>query len=146
MITVPAQFSEVQRQATAEAGKRAGLKQVDIINEPVSAALCFVLGTEGAWFVELATDQRILVVDLGGGTYDLTIVQYRKNQINVLASGGDLNLGGIDWNQALEKAIAKQFQKEFGVDPGGDTSKTCRLWRWRSSRLNAASPSVRRPP
>lgn len=117
VITVPAQFSEVQRQATAEAGKRAGLTHVDIINEPVSAALCFVLGTEGAWFVELATDQRILVVDLGGGTYDLTIVQYKKNQINVQASGGDLNLGGIDWNQVLEKAIAKQFQKEFGIDP-----------------------------
>lgn len=117
VITVPAQFSEVQRQATAEAGKRAGLKHVDIINEPVSAALCFVLGTEGAWFVELATDQRILVVDLGGGTYDLTIVQYKRNQINVLASGGDLNLGGIDWNQVLEKAIARQFAKEFGVDP-----------------------------
>ncbi len=117
VITVPAQFSEVQRQATAEAGKRAGLKDVDIINEPVSAALCFVLGTEGAWFVELATDQRILVVDLGGGTYDLTIVQYRKNQINVLASGGDLNLGGIDWNHILEKAISKQFLKEFRIDP-----------------------------
>ncbi len=120
VITVPAQFSEVQRQATAEAGKRAGLTHVDIINEPVSAALCFVLGTEGAWFVELATDQRILVVDLGGGTYDLTVVQYKKNQINVIASGGDLNLGGIDWNRVLEKAISKQFQKEFGVDPQSD--------------------------
>lgn len=120
VITVPAQFSDVQRQATAEAGKRAGLKHVDIINEPVSAALCFVLGTEGAWFVELATDQRILVVDLGGGTYDLTIVQYKKNQITVQASGGDLHLGGIDWNQILEKAIAKQFQKEFHADPMSD--------------------------
>lgn len=120
VITVPAQFSEIQRQATAEAGRRAGLTHVDIINEPVSAALCFVLGTEGAWFVELATDQRILVVDLGGGTYDLTIVQYKKNQINVLASGGDLELGGIDWNQVLEKAIGKQFQKEFNVDPFAD--------------------------
>ena len=120
VITVPAQFSDVQRQATAEAGKRAGLRQVDIINEPVSAALCFVLGTEGAWFVELATDQRILVVDLGGGTYDLTIVQYKKNQITVQASGGDLHLGGIDWNQYLEKAIARQFQKEFQIDPTAD--------------------------
>ncbi len=120
VITVPAQFSDLQRQATAEAGKRAGLKHVDIINEPVSAALCFVLGTEGAWFVELATDQRILVVDLGGGTYDLTIVQYKKNQITVQASGGDLHLGGIDWNHYLEKAISKQFQKEFQIDPTAD--------------------------
>ena len=117
VITVPAQFSDVQRQATAEAGKRAGLKQVDIINEPVAAALCFVLGTEGIWFTELATAQTIMVVDLGGGTFDLSIVRYQKNEVRVIASGGDLQLGGLDWNRALEVAIAKQFQKEFGIDP-----------------------------
>ena len=117
VITVPAQFSDVQRQATAEAGKRAGLKQVDIINEPVAAALCFVLGTEGIWFTELATAQTIMVVDLGGGTFDLSLVRYQKNEVRVLASGGDLQLGGLDWNRALEVAIAKQFQKEFGADP-----------------------------
>ena len=117
VITVPAQFSDVQRQATAEAGKRAGLKQVDIINEPVAAALCFVLGTEGIWFTELATAQTIMVVDLGGGTFDLSLVRYQKNEVRVIASGGDLQLGGLDWNRALEVAIAKQFQKEFGIDP-----------------------------
>lgn len=117
VITVPAQFSDVQRQATAEAGKRAGLKQVDIINEPVAAALCFVLGTEGIWFTELATAQTIMVVDLGGGTFDLSLVRYQKNEVRVIASGGDLQLGGLDWNRALEVAIAKQFQKEFSVDP-----------------------------
>jgi molecular chaperone DnaK len=120
VITVPAQFSDVQRQATAEAGKRAGLKQVDIINEPVAAALCFVLGTEGIWFTELATAQTIMVVDLGGGTFDLSLVRYQKNEVRVIASGGDLQLGGLDWNRALEVAIAKQFQKEFGVDPMKD--------------------------
>lgn len=117
VITVPAQFSDVQRQATAEAGKRAGLKQVDIINEPVAAALCFVLGTEGIWFTELATAQTIMVVDLGGGTFDLSLVRYQKNEVRVIASGGDLQLGGLDWNRALEVAIGKQFQKEFGIDP-----------------------------
>lgn len=117
VITVPAQFSDVQRQATAEAGKRAGLTHVDIINEPVAAALCFVLGTEGIWFTELATAQTVMVVDLGGGTFDLSLVKYQKNEVSVLASGGDLHLGGIDWNRALETAIGKQFQKEFGVDP-----------------------------
>ncbi len=117
VITVPAQFSDVQRQATAEAGKRAGLKTVDIINEPVAAALCFVLGTEGIWFTELATAQTVMVVDLGGGTFDLSLVKYQKNEVSVLASGGDLHLGGLDWNKALENAIGKQFQKEFGVDP-----------------------------
>ena len=120
VITVPAQFSDVQRQATAEAGKRAGLKHVDIINEPVAAALCFVLGTEGIWFTELATSQTIMVVDLGGGTFDLSLVRYQKNEVRVIASGGDLHLGGLDWNKALEVAISKQFQKEFGIDPSKD--------------------------
>ena len=120
VITVPAQFSDVQRQATVEAGKRAGLTQVDIINEPVAAALCFVLGTEGIWFTELATAQTVMVVDLGGGTFDLSLVKYQKNEVSVLASGGDLHLGGLDWNKALETAIGKQFQKEFGIDPMKD--------------------------
>ena len=120
VITVPAQFSDVQRQATAEAGKRAGLTHVDIINEPVAAALCFVLGTEGIWFTELATAPTVMVVDLGGGTFDLSLVKYQKNEVSVLASGGDLHLGGLDWNHALESAIGKQFQKEFGVDPMKD--------------------------
>lgn len=116
VITVPAQFSDVHRQATAEAGRRAGLKHVDIINEPVAAALCFVLGTEGIWFTELATGQTIMVVDLGGGTFDLSLVRYEKNSVRVIASGGDLYLGGLDWNNRLEKAISKQFLQEFGVD------------------------------
>ncbi|HUQ68167.1 MAG TPA: Hsp70 family protein [Planctomycetaceae bacterium] len=120
VITVPAQFSDLQRQATAEAGRRAGLKHVDIINEPVAAALCFVLGTEGIWFTELATSQMIMVVDLGGGTFDLSLVRYEKNSVRVAASGGDLHLGGIDWNSTLERAIGKQFQREFGVDPLAD--------------------------
>ena len=120
VITVPAQFSDIQRQATAEAGKRAGLTNVDIINEPVAAALCFVLGTEGIWFTELATTQTVMVVDLGGGTFDLSLVKYQKNEVSVLASGGDLHLGGLDWNKALEVAIGKQFQKEFGIDPMKD--------------------------
>ncbi|WP_397568180.1 Hsp70 family protein [Schlesneria sp. T3-172] len=120
VITVPAQFSDVQRQATAEAGKRAGLTHVDIINEPVAAALCFVLGTEGIWFTELATSQTVMVVDLGGGTFDLSLVKYQPNEVSVIASGGDLHLGGLDWNRALETAIGKQFHKEFGVDPMKD--------------------------
>ncbi|HTI51238.1 MAG TPA: Hsp70 family protein [Planctomycetaceae bacterium] len=120
VITVPAQFSEAQRLATVEAGRRAGLAQVDIINEPVAAALCYVLGTEGLWFTELASEQRILVYDLGGGTFDLSLVSYTKDQVRVIASTGDLNLGGIDWNQRLLDAVASQFAKEFGDDPRRD--------------------------
>ena len=120
VITVPAQFSDLQRQATVEAGKRAGLKRVDIINEPVAAALCYVLGTEGLWFTELADEQRIMVYDLGGGTFDLSLVSYQKNEVKVLATSGDLHLGGIDWNRTLLDAIAKQFVKDFGSDPRKD--------------------------
>lgn len=120
VITVPAQFSEAQRLATVDAGRRAGLKQVDIINEPVAAALCYVLGTEGLWFEELASEQRILVYDLGGGTFDLSLVSYKKDQVRVIASSGDLHLGGIDWNQCLLTAVAEQFAREFSDDPRRD--------------------------
>lgn len=120
VITVPAQFSDFQRHSTVEAGHRAGLQKVDVINEPVAAALCYVLGTEGLWFSELADEQRIMVYDLGGGTFDLSLVKYQKNEVSVLASAGDLDLGGIDWNNTLEQAIAKQFRKEFGMDPRQD--------------------------
>jgi molecular chaperone DnaK len=120
VITVPAQFSEAQRLATVAAGRNAGLKQVDIINEPVAAALCYVLGTEGLWFSELASEQRILVYDLGGGTFDLSLVSYTKDQVRVIASTGDLHLGGIDWNQCLVTAVAEQFTREFNDDPRRD--------------------------
>jgi len=120
VITVPAQFSEGQRLATVEAGRNAGLKQIDIINEPVAAALCYVLGTEGLWFSELADEQRILVYDLGGGTFDLSLVSYQKDQVKVIASTGDLHLGGIDFNQCLLNAVAEQFTREFGTDPRRD--------------------------
>ncbi len=121
VITVPAQFSEGQRLATVEAGRNAGLKQIDIINEPVAAALCYVLGTEGLWFSELAGEQRILVYDLGGGTFDLSLVSYQKDQVKVIASTGDLHLGGIDFNQCLLNAVAEQFTREFNDDPRRDS-------------------------
>jgi len=120
VITVPALFGDVQRHATVEAGHRAGLKQVDIINEPVAAALCYVLGSAGMWFTELADEQRILVYDLGGGTFDLSLVRYRKNEVSVIASSGDLSLGGIDWNGALAKKICQQFSRQFKTDPQSD--------------------------
>ncbi|HET6327018.1 MAG TPA: Hsp70 family protein [Planctomycetaceae bacterium] len=117
VITVPAQFSDAQRHATIQAGHAAGLERVDVINEPVAAALCYVLGSEGLWFSELAGEQRILVYDLGGGTFDLSLVRYRKDEVTVIASSGDLHLGGINWNAALVEAIAGQFAKAFRDDP-----------------------------
>lgn len=116
VITVPAQFSDVQRQQTVEAGLMAGLKKVDIINEPVAAALCYVLG-EGLWFAELADDQTVMVYDLGGGTFDLSLVRYNKHEVRVTASSGDLHLGGIDWNHRLENFACEEFLKQVPQDP-----------------------------
>ncbi len=120
VVTVPAQFSDVQREATARAAMQAGLKDVTIINEPVAAALCYVLGTEGLWFTELASDQRVLVFDLGGGTFDLSLIEYGRQRIAVVASTGDLHLGGVDWNNALLDYVAELFRSEFGSDPRDD--------------------------
>lgn len=117
VITVPAQFGDAQRRATIEAGHKAGLKRVDIINEPVAAALCYVLGSEGLWFSELAEEQRIMVYDLGGGTFDLSLVKYHSDEVSVIASTGDLKLGGIDWTEVLETHAAKKFHSEFKEDP-----------------------------
>ncbi|WP_437191633.1 Hsp70 family protein [Planctomicrobium sp. SH527] len=119
VITVPAEFSELQRLDTVEAGKQAGLERVQIINEPVAAAICYVLG-EGIWFAEIANDQTVLVFDLGGGTFDLSLVQYNRNHVNVIASGGDLKLGGLDWNQALSNHICTLFSRESSSDPRTD--------------------------
>ncbi len=116
VITVPAQFSDVQRQITVQAGVDAGLERVDIINEPVATALCHVL-SEGIWFAEIAQDQTVLVFDLGGGTCDLSLVQYNKDEVKVIASGGDLQLGGLDWNQRLEDFACDEFVKSSTSDP-----------------------------
>ncbi len=116
VITVPAQFSDVQRQMTVQAGVDAGLERVDIINEPVATAMCHVL-SEGMWFAEIAQDQTVLVFDLGGGTFDLSLVEYNKDEVKVVASGGDLRLGGLDWNQRLEDFACDEFVKSSVNDP-----------------------------
>ena len=117
VITVPAQFGEAQRLATAEAGLQAGLSQVDIINEPVAAALCFVLGTEGIWFTELVPSQTVLVFELSESKFDVSLVKYSRDEVRVVFSRGDLHLGSLDWNKVLEVMIARRFLSEFGVDP-----------------------------
>ena len=123
VITVPAQFSDAQRNATVEAGKAAGLKRVEIINEPVAAALCYVLGSEGLAFAELAIDQQLLVFDLGGGTLDLAIVSYSSDEVRVVASDGDLELGGLD-----------------------RTPRVTSFWHWKPSRQNAVCLCVQELP
>ncbi len=120
VVTVPAQFSDAQRHATIQAGHAAGLEKVEIINEPVAAALCHVLGNEGLAFTELAVDQQVLVYDLGGGTLDLAIVKYASDEVRVVASDGDLELGGLDWTQILVDIAAERFIVDFKEDPRRD--------------------------
>lgn len=117
VITVPAQFSDAQRHATMLAGHAAGLERIEMINEPVAAALCHVLGHEGLAFTELAIDQQLLVFDLGGGTLDLAVVKYKTNEVCVVASDGDLELGGLDFTKVLVNAAAEKFIADFGSDP-----------------------------
>ena len=117
VITVPAQFSDAQRHATMLAGHAAGLERIEMINEPVAAALCHVLVHEGLAFTELAFDQQLLVFDLGGGTLDLAVVKYKTNEVCVVASDGDLELGGLDFTKVLVNAAAEKFIADFGSDP-----------------------------
>ena len=122
VITVPAQFSDSQRHATLLAGHAAGLERIEMINEPVAAALCHVLGNEGLAFTELAIDQQLLVYDLGGGTLDLAIVKYKTNEVRVVASDGDLELGGLDFTKVLVDSAAEKFIADFREDPRSNRS------------------------
>jgi len=117
VITVPAQFSDAQREATIQAGRAAGLERVEMINEPVAAALCHVLGNDGLNFSVLSEAQQILVFDLGGGTLDLAVVRYSQDEVQVIAADGDLELGGLDWTRVLVNLAAERFISQFGVDP-----------------------------
>ena len=117
VITVPAQFNDAQREATLQAGRLAGLDRIEMINEPVAAALCHVLGNDGLVFTTLAETQQILVFDLGGGTLDLAVVRYSPDEVSVVASDGDLELGGLDWTRVLTDLAAEHFIEAFEADP-----------------------------
>lgn len=106
VITVPAYFSHKERQATMDAGKKAGLDIIAIINEPTAAAFAYGLNEKG-------TDQTVLIYDLGGGTFDATIARIKKDSIEILASGGDHQLGGKDWDMALVSYFKDEFYEEY---------------------------------
>ena len=108
VITVPAYFSDAQRQATKDAGKIAGLEVLRIINEPTAAALAYGMDKEN--------DQRILVFDLGGGTFDVSILEISDGVFEVLATNGDTRLGGDDFDQKIIDWMADKFQAENGID------------------------------
>ena len=108
VITVPAYFSDAQRQATKDAGKIAGLEVLRIINEPTAAALAYGMDKE--------TSQKIMVFDLGGGTFDVSLLEITDGVFEVLATNGDTRLGGDDFDQRVIDWIADKFQKENGID------------------------------
>lgn len=119
VITVPAYFNDAQRQATKDAGKIAGLDVKRIINEPTAAALAYGLDNE--------KEQTIMVYDLGGGTFDVSIIDIGDGVIEVLATNGDNHLGGDDFDQRIIDHLIREFQKEEGVDLSGEKMAMQRL-------------------
>ena len=119
VITVPAYFTDSQRQATKNAGKIAGLEVKRIINEPTAAALSYGLDNE--------KEQKIMVYDLGGGTFDVSIIEIGEGVIEVLATAGNNKLGGDDFDEAIQKYMLEEFQKKEGVDLSGDKMAMQRL-------------------
>lgn len=113
VITVPAYFNAAQRSATADAGALAGFNVLSIINEPTAAAISY--GLE-----RLGTDRNILVFDLGGGTFDVTVMEIRGTSLRTVASDGNAELGGKDWDDRLLNHVADSFQSQFGLDPRDD--------------------------
>jgi molecular chaperone DnaK len=121
VITVPAYFDDAQRQATKEAGQIAGLEVLRIINEPTAAALAYGLEKDGD------TDQTILVFDLGGGTFDVSVLEIGDGVFEVKSTSGDTHLGGDDWDQAIIDWLVKEFKNTEGVDLAADKMATQRL-------------------
>ena len=121
VITVPYYFNDVRRKATQDAGRIAGLNVIDIINEPTAATLAYAWSRGELGRADLKADERtILVYDLGGGTFDVTVVRYTPTSFRVLATDGDVMLGGLDWSKRLSDHLVEQFKRKFGVDPSED--------------------------
>ncbi|WP_010287995.1 molecular chaperone DnaK [Kurthia massiliensis] len=120
VITVPAYFNDAQRQATKDAGKIAGLEVERIINEPTAAALAYGLEKQDV-------DQKVLVFDLGGGTFDVSILELGDGVFEVLATAGDNKLGGDDFDQAIIDYLVAEFKKENGIDLSQDKMALQRL-------------------
>lgn len=119
VITVPAYFNDSQRQATKDAGKIAGLEVMRIINEPTAAALAYGL--------EKTDEEKILVFDLGGGTFDVSILELEDNFFQVISTSGDNHLGGDDFDQVIIDYLVKEFRRENGIDLSQDKMALQRL-------------------
>ena len=121
VITVPAYFDDARRKATEDAGVIAGIDVLDIVNEPTASALAYGLATS-------AEDGVYLVYDLGGGTFDVTVIEKKGNEFITLATDGDVELGGKDWDERLVNHLAERFRKEFGDDPRENPQALSYLW------------------
>ena len=119
VITVPAYFNDSQRQATKDAGQIAGLEVLRIINEPTAAAVAYGLDKK--------TDETILVFDLGGGTFDVSVLEVGDGVIEVKSTNGDTHLGGDDWDERIVKWLVEEFKKEQGIDLSQDRQALQRL-------------------
>ncbi|HNT75653.1 MAG TPA: molecular chaperone DnaK, partial [Anaerolineae bacterium] len=119
VITVPAYFNDSQRQATKDAGQIAGLEVLRIINEPTASALAYGLDKK--------VDEKILVFDLGGGTFDVSILEVSEGLIEVKSTNGDTHLGGDDWDERIVRWMLDNFRKEQGIDLGQDRQAMQRL-------------------
>ena len=121
VITVPAYFDDSRRKATEDAGSIAGIEVIDIVNEPTASALAYGL-------TRSAEDGIFLVYDLGGGTFDVTVIEKKGSEFITLATDGDVELGGKDWDERLVNHLADKFRQEFGADPREDPQALAYLW------------------
>ncbi len=133
VITVPAYFTDAQRQATKDAGKIAGLDVKRIINEPTAAALAYGLDKE--------TEQKIMVYDLGGGTFDVSVLEIGDGVIDVLATAGNNRLGGDDFDACITDYLVSEFKKTEGIDLSADRSQ-CRDLREAAEKAKVELSSV----
>jgi molecular chaperone DnaK len=120
VITVPAYFDDTRRKATMDAGRIAGLDVLDILDEPSAAALAYTFQQNTGAELPADAPRTVLVYDLGGGTFDVTLVRLGKKRFQTLAIEGDVRLGGKDWDDRLVNHVAEQFRKQFGDDPRDD--------------------------
>ena len=146
VITVPAYFDEVRRKATQDAGYMAGFEVIDILNEPTAAAVAY--GYESEEFAAEMQEQRtrnVLVYDLGGGTFDVTVMSMSGSRFKTLATDGDVRLGGRDWDQRLIDYVAAEFIREHGLDPREDPNSLGRLLRECEEAKRSLSARQRAP-
>ena len=121
VVTVPAYFDEPRRKATEDAARLAGIETIDIINEPTAAAIAY--GVNQGFLTAEGTPrapERVLVYDLGGGTFDVSLIEIANNAFKVIGTDGDVRLGGVDWDSRILNFVADQFREQYAIDPRDD--------------------------